>query len=360
MTNLCTINKCNAGYYKDGNKCTACAKGSTSTVGSTTCTACQASGATGTGGTTSGAGSSSCNTSCGKAGVNAWETATWKTGNTVEKSCTIKSCAKGYYKNGNSCVACAANAYQDATGQTSCKACAKGKTSSAGRTSACTTNCSNSAGVSEWETPSWNSSNNTVSNACTVKKCAAGYYKNGNACTKCPTGYTSNAGATSSTQCNIKRTYTINFKCWDNSNWGSVSGNTAKIGEYYKLPTSKCYEHDNWEQNGWCAWGYSTSGTCTAKGPNGEAASHWTVSNTNNINSNRGWVWDEKWAAYAERYGDTLTFYANWKENKPASGGGDDGGQQCCWLVSGWEGCQGGCWNAGSGWEGSDFWCCCC
>ena len=126
---------------------------------------------------------------------------------------TCTSCDKGYRCPGGTLTPssdaavgryeCPAGTYQDETGQTTCKTCDAGKTSSAARTSACATSCSNGANVKTWETPSWNSSSNSVSNVCKVKNCASGSYyssaSNGS-CLTCAKGtYMSSDGHTNTT-----------------------------------------------------------------------------------------------------------------------------------------------------------------
>lgn len=113
----------------------------------------------------------------------------------------VTDCAKGHYctSAGNifkgtaggtaqyTGTACQNGSYQDETGKTVCKACAAGKTNSGtGNVAACTTACTAISGLSAWETTGWDAG--VVSNLCTVKTCAADYYKNGNACPTCSSG----------------------------------------------------------------------------------------------------------------------------------------------------------------------------
>ncbi len=225
-----------------------------SAAGSTKCTVCP-------NGKTSAAGSSSCGTNCSNNGaVNAWTTPTWNTNNTVSNSCTISTCSAGYYKSGNSCVKCVAGSYS-AAGATKCTVCPNGKTSAAG-SSSCGSNCSNNnGGVNAWTTPTWNT-NNTVSNSCTINKCAAGYYKDGNTCKKCsagtfsgigatscticPTGHISGDGASSCTACGAGK-YTTDHKSCGNISagcYGTNGGNSCPTrcvaGSYSALGSSGC------------------------------------------------------------------------------------------------------------------------
>ena len=73
----------------------------------------------------------------------------------------------GYYVNGTACSACATGAIS-ATGETQCVACQNGTTTTGSGQSSCNANCPNATGVSSWANATWNSTNNTVSNLCTV------------------------------------------------------------------------------------------------------------------------------------------------------------------------------------------------
>ena len=165
--NGCTVSTCAANFYKNGNACTACAAGTTTTAGNT---------------------STSCSTCSNATGVNSWS------GN----GCTVANCKAGYYKSGNSCVACSAGTYTDSVNTaSSCTACPGGKTNTAG-SSSCPTNCSNSSGVNSW------------GNSCTVNTCQANFYKNGNACTGCEGGKTTSAGNTATSCSNCSNSSGVN------------------------------------------------------------------------------------------------------------------------------------------------------
>ena len=96
---------------------------------------------------------------------------------------------------------CVAGSYSTA-GASACTACGAGKTSTAGATSssACTS-CTAITNLNAWATTSWNSSNNTMKNLCTVGTCLAGSYKSGNTCPVCTGNTYSSAGATSCAGC---------------------------------------------------------------------------------------------------------------------------------------------------------------
>ena len=111
---------------------------------------------------------------------------------------------------------CVAGSYSTA-GSSSCTACGAGKTSSAGATaSSSCTNCSTIVGSSGWESTSWNSSNNTMTNLCTISGCQANYYKSGNTCPTCSSKDSnypySDGGAISYDKCykNVTRSCTQN------------------------------------------------------------------------------------------------------------------------------------------------------
>ena len=98
-----------------------CAKGSyTSTAGQTACTACQ------NGTTTSAAGQTSCDATCANYGyVNAWNTATWNSGNTMTNLCSAKNCKAGMRKSSTTCAPCAAGTYMASSAHTNtaCTTC---------------------------------------------------------------------------------------------------------------------------------------------------------------------------------------------------------------------------------------------
>ena len=115
---------------------------------------------------------------------------------------TSNLCSAGQYQDEEgktSCKNCPAGQYQDQEGQTSCKNCVKasystegqekctacqsGKTTSGAGSSSCNANCTNTANATQWETAIWNT-NNTVTNACKIKSCQAGYKIENNTCVK--------------------------------------------------------------------------------------------------------------------------------------------------------------------------------
>ncbi|MDR2337661.1 MAG: hypothetical protein LBE20_03300, partial [Deltaproteobacteria bacterium] len=142
---------CSAGYYKNGNACTACAAGKYSTDGNTatSCTSCAA-------------GMKTCTSPNGYA----------------------STCSAGYYKNGNACTACAAGTYStDGNTATSCTSCAAGTFSAAGAKSC--TSCA--AGMKTCTSPNGYAST-----------CKAGFYKSGNTCKSCAVGTYSSDNNTAS------------------------------------------------------------------------------------------------------------------------------------------------------------------
>ncbi len=111
-------------------------------------------------------------------------------------------------------VACAQGSYSEkSSASTQCVACQDGKTTSGSGQTSCNATCSNTAGVSDWETASWTTSN-TITNLCTVAAtagCSENYYKSSNSCLTCSSGtnskYTlSAAGTTSVNSCYLKTT----------------------------------------------------------------------------------------------------------------------------------------------------------
>ena len=101
------------------------------------------------------------------------------------------------------CKPCPAGSYTNEPGQYECTACTGGKTTNGTGQISCEANCKNSAGVSEWETATFEAG--IVTKLCTPKSdgCAAGYYHDGNnQCESCPAPYTkSHTGATGITDC---------------------------------------------------------------------------------------------------------------------------------------------------------------
>ncbi|MBP5707585.1 MAG: hypothetical protein J6W79_01150, partial [Alphaproteobacteria bacterium] len=142
----------------------------------------------------------------------------WVGGNTQAANCTGVDCMKGkvctnttagYYSPADALTqtACVTGSYSSA-GASSCTACPGGKTTSGTGTAfntdantTCATSCSSIANLKAWATPSWNSSNNTMSNLCSVGTCLAGSYKSSNTCPICATDKYSADGATSCTSC---------------------------------------------------------------------------------------------------------------------------------------------------------------
>ena len=132
---------------------------------------------------------------------------------TSATSCTI--CPSGSYcpAGATSSTRCAVGSYSNTTGQHECVACQDGKTTSGSGQTSCNATCSNTAGVSDWETASWTTSN-TITNLCTVAAtagCSENYYKSSNSCLTCSSGtnskYTlSAAGTTSVNSCYLKTT----------------------------------------------------------------------------------------------------------------------------------------------------------
>ena len=162
---------CSAGEYLAANSysCSQCPAGSfcpggtyTSSSSAQGATACSTLGT----GYTSEAGASA-NTSCYLA-VSAGRYKTTATGTATAV------CGTGSYR-------VAHNSYYNTAD--SCTACAGGKTNTGtGNTTACSTNCSNNSNVATWQTPTWSSSSNTVSNLCVAATCATNYEVSGSNC----------------------------------------------------------------------------------------------------------------------------------------------------------------------------------
>ena len=222
----CTVNTCKANYYKNGNACTACAGGTTTSAGNT---------------------ASSCSACTNGTGVNAWGS-----------GCTVNTCKANYYKNGNGCTACPSG-YSSGAGSTSKSACkitcgantrvgtADGKctttcsgtsigqhTVSAGSTSPGCSACSNGTGVATWGT------------GCTVNSCKANYYKNGNGCTYCANGVNA-AGNGCKTEAVITCTnpgYTGGDLTIATCSGGSISNQVKRlVGSYTVSCISEGREH---------------------------------------------------------------------------------------------------------------------
>ncbi len=97
-------------------------------------------------------------------------TASGSTGyNTTVVKVTDLTANAGYYVNSTNtaCLACVTGAIS-ATGETQCVACQNGTTTTGSGQSSCNANCPNATGVSSWANATWNSTNNTVSNLCTI------------------------------------------------------------------------------------------------------------------------------------------------------------------------------------------------
>ena len=129
------------------------------------------------------------------------------------KVCT--NTTAGYYsaEGATEQTACAAGSYSSA-GASACTACPAGKTTSGTGTAfstdantTCATGCSSIANMDTWNKQTWNSSNNSVTNLCTVATCKAGAYKSGNSCPVCAANTYSVAGASSCTSCNTTNGY---------------------------------------------------------------------------------------------------------------------------------------------------------
>ena len=128
-----------------------CAIGSyTNTTAQTTCIACQ------NGKTTSAAGQTSCNANCSSyiTYANAWNTATWNSGNTVSSKCSLKNCKAGsrmiQSNSSPGCIPCAAGTYMASSAHTNtaCTTCPK-HTSNSGTTVSGTTSSTASTAVTQ-------------------------------------------------------------------------------------------------------------------------------------------------------------------------------------------------------------------
>ena len=100
------------------------------------------------------------------------------------------ACSAGTYNkntgssSSSACTRCVVGSYSSSAGSSSCTPCSAGKFAPinvTGNSTSCISNCTQTH-VSTWYTPSWNSSNNTVSNICSVNTCASGYTKSNNIC----------------------------------------------------------------------------------------------------------------------------------------------------------------------------------
>ena len=103
---------------------------------------------------------------------------------------------------------CAIGSYS-AEGASACTACAGGKTTSATGQTSCNATCANNNSYDNaWETATW--SNNSVTNHCTIKNCAAGsayasgvsYTNTKGTCTACAAGTYQSGTAHTYTSCN--------------------------------------------------------------------------------------------------------------------------------------------------------------
>lgn len=166
---------------------------------------------------------------------------------------TIKAlwgaCGAGTYLSGNSCIPCATGTYSQGSANgsctpcvagtiptndnTGCIACPNGQTNVGGETTCA--NCSNATGASSWETPSWDSNNNTVSNSCKVSTCAAGYYLNGTICSMC-TGANTTTEENTSTSCTTPCSNSTGVATWSNS--ATCTAATCNAG--YKISGKNC------------------------------------------------------------------------------------------------------------------------
>ena len=106
------------------------------------------------------------------------------------KVCT--NTTAGYYSTDGDMTqtACANGSYSSA-GSSSCTPCAGGKKNTGTGNSSCNDDCASIPNLATWETPSWNSNNNTVNNLCTVKTCQT--CTNGTGAQGCASTITNNA-----------------------------------------------------------------------------------------------------------------------------------------------------------------------
>ncbi len=202
VANLCTINTCSAGYTLSNNTCVAITytvaynKNNTSAGGSTTSSShtydtakkLTANGFTLAGHLFNGWNTKTDETGTSYANEESVTNLTTTDGGTVNLYAKWSACGKGYYAlaGATSCTKCVQGSYSASAGSGTCTACGNGKTTSGAGSQASTacTDCSNKANVATWETQSWNSSNNTVTNLCKIKTCASGYKLSNNACEK--------------------------------------------------------------------------------------------------------------------------------------------------------------------------------
>ncbi len=187
----------------------------------------------------------------------------------------ITQCSAGQYSasGASSCTNCVAGSYS-AAGATGCTVCPNGKTNTAG-SSSCPTNCSNSSQVASWLTPTWNSSNNSVSNLCTINSCNYGYFKSGNNCTNTVV-ISFNANGGGGAPGNMTYTYDPSgntygylptkipawsgrqFMGWSESSSGSNPVYQRGVAWYYSNISRTLYA--KWNNNNTCTVAYELNG----------------------------------------------------------------------------------------------------
>ncbi|MBO4626048.1 MAG: InlB B-repeat-containing protein [Alphaproteobacteria bacterium] len=154
------------------------------------------------------------------------------------KVCT--STTAGYYSPAGATTQtkCATGSYSSA-GSATCTACPAGKTTSGTGTAfntnadtTCSTSCSSITNLATWNTQTWNSSNNTVSNLCTVATCNTCVKGTGAAsCTYNTTGNTCNYTGTCSTGYSNATASGKTINCTANTNTITLNGNGATGGK---------------------------------------------------------------------------------------------------------------------------------
>ena len=105
----------------------------------------------------------------------------------AESEQTCRQCNAGFYCVGGASapVACAIGSYS-LTGKSECIACTNGTTTKTTGSDSCNQICpNNNDGARSWIEATWNATDNTVSNACSLYRCQPMYYKSNNSCLLC-------------------------------------------------------------------------------------------------------------------------------------------------------------------------------
>ena len=246
-------------------------------------------------------GATECSVDCANnTNVASWtNNAEWTTENKVNNLCTALTCSAGSYfkiatgiatatatETANLCELCPIGSYNDTvTGASEngtdgqCKVCSGGKiTVATGSTTvdACVEACGNKTDVATWTGTSWDSTNNSVKNLCTVSTCNAGSFLVGDAvgtnyskkCRECIVGAYCLGGTANYNVCPEGAYQDENHQSvCKTCDKGKTTSGTA-VGDHdasadCSVPCPEILHRDTWEQPTWNGTSHTVDNLCS-------------------------------------------------------------------------------------------------